>query len=261
MSKSHNPIGVFDSGLGGITVLGELKKLLPNENFIYLGDSKNAPYGTKTEDEIKKHTTECIKNLINMKVKAIVIACNTATSVAAGDLRKDFSIPIIGIEPAVKPAALKYGGKNIFVMATPMTLKKEKFLKLMKSYEKNAKIIPIPCPSLVEIIEKGIISGKEIDDYLSNLFKPFKERAACVVLGCTHYPFIKDALKKYFGPGVDIIDGGYGTAKETKRRLIEENLLNLSDEYGKTKFINSKNSDEEILLMNKMFKHIIKALK
>lgn len=261
MSKSHNPIGVFDSGLGGITVLGELKKLMPNENFIYMGDSKNAPYGTKTEDEIKEHTTSCIKNLLSMGVKAVVIACNTATSVAASDLRKDFSIPIIGIEPAVKPAALKYEGKKIFVMATPMTLIKEKFLNLMKSYEKNAKIIPIPCPNLVEIIEKGVISGKEIDDYLSNLFKPIKDKPACVVLGCTHYPFIKNALKKYFGPGVDIIDGGYGTAKETKRRLIEEGLLNLSDEYGKTEFINSKNSDEEILLMKKMFEHIKKALK
>ncbi|MBO5743948.1 MAG: aspartate/glutamate racemase family protein, partial [Clostridia bacterium] len=136
MNKSHNPIGVFDSGLGGITVLGELKKLMPNENFIYLGDSKNAPYGTKNEDEIKEHTTSCIKKLISMGVKAVVIACNTATSVAAYDLREAFSIPIIGIEPAVKPAALKYEGENIFVMATPMTLKKEKFLKLMKSYEK-----------------------------------------------------------------------------------------------------------------------------
>ena len=261
MSKSHNPIGVFDSGLGGITVLGELKKLMPNENFIYLGDSKNAPYGTKSEEEIKKHTTECVEKLIAMGVKAVVIACNTATSVAANDLRRDFSIPIIGIEPAVKPAALKYEGKNIFVMATPMTLKKEKFLKLMKSYEKNAKIFPIPCPNLVEIIEKGVICGKEIDDYLLDLFKPFEDKPVCVVLGCTHYPFVKEALKKYFGQGVDIIDGGYGTAKETKRRLTKENLLNTSEEYGKTEFINSKNSDEEILLMNKMFEHIKKALK
>jgi len=261
MNKSNKPIGVFDSGLGGITVLAQLQKLMPNENFIYFGDSKNAPYGTKTEEEVKKHTTDCITKLINIGVKAIVIACNTATSVAASYLRKELDIPIIGIEPAVKPAALKYEGKNIYVMATPITLKKEKFLNLMESYSYICNIIPVPCPNLVEIIEKGIISGKEIDDYITNLFKPFDiEKISAIVLGCTHYPFIKEALKKHFTHDVDIIDGGYGTAKETKRRLVENNLNNQSNSFGKIEFINSKNDEYEITLMNKMFNHIKKAL-
>ncbi len=261
MINSDSPIGVFDSGLGGITVLGELLRLMPNENFIYLGDSKNAPYGTKTEEEVMIHTKDCITTLLNREVKAVVIACNTATSVAANELRQNFDIPIIGIEPAVKPAALKYEGKTIIVMATPMTLKKEKFLKLMGNYKKDAEIISLPCPSLVEIIEKGIISGKEIDEYIENLFRPFKEKKiSAIVLGCTHYPFIKEALRKYFNHSVDIIDGGYGTAKETLRRLKEENLINGSQSSGKIEFINSKNDDDEIKLMNKMFSQIKNTL-
>ena len=261
MDKSNNPIGVFDSGLGGITVLAELTKLMPNENFIYLGDSKNAPYGTKAEEEIKKHTTNCITELIGQNVKAVVIACNTATSVAAESLRQEFDIPIIGIEPAVKPAALKYKNEKIFVMATPMTLKKEKFLKLMRNYNNLCEITPIPCPNLVEIIEKGVTSGKEIDNYIAKLFEAFeKEKPSAIVLGCTHYPFIKDAIDKHFNFSVDIIDGGNGTARETKRRLMEEGLLNQSHKCGKIEFINSKNDDDEIMLMNKMFDHIKKAL-
>lgn len=261
MDKSNKPIGVFDSGLGGISVLAQLQKLMPNEDFIYLGDSKNAPYGTKNEEEIKKHTKDCITRLIDMGVKAVVIACNTATSVAAEGLRKEFDIPIIGIEPAVKPAALKYKDGKIFVMATPMTLKKEKFLKLMESYSYLCDIVPVPCPNLVEIIEKGVISGEEVDDYITKLFKPFEsEKPSAIVLGCTHYPFIKDAINKHFNYSVDIIDGGFGTAKETKRRLLNENIFNLSDKCGKIEFINSKNDNDEILLMNKMFKLMKKAL-
>ena len=142
MMKKNQPIGVFDSGLGGLSVLSELWKLMPNEKYIYLGDSKNAPYGTKSEQEVKKYTEENIIKLIDMGVKAVVIACNTATSVAANELREIFSIPIIGIEPAIKPAAENHKGGNIIVMATPMTLKKEKFNNLMNSYNDISNIIP-----------------------------------------------------------------------------------------------------------------------
>ncbi len=254
MSNAMSPIGVFDSGVGGISVLGELYKLMPNENYIYLGDSKNAPYGTKPEEEIKKHTKESIKRLTGLGVKAVVIACNTATSVAAAELRQSYDIPIIGIEPAVKPAVTSHKGENVVVMATPMTLKKEKFLNLMDSYSDISKIIPVPCPNLVEIIEKGVTSGKEIDEYLKKLFNPFEStKINVIVLGCTHYPFIKNAIKNSFDYEVDIIDGGYGTAKETKRRLAEENLLNLSEEKGKIEFISSKENEDEIDIMKMMF--------
>mgnify|MGYP003315623502 CR=1 FL=1 len=204
--------------------------------------------------EIKKYTTESIKKLIDMGVKAVVIACNTATSVAAADLRQSYDIPIIGIEPAVKPAATNHKGENVVVMATPMTLKKEKFLNLMDSYSDISKIIPLPCPNLVEIIEKGETSGEEVDEYLINLFKPLeKTKIGVVVLGCTHYPFVKEAIKKYFDYKVDIIDGGFGPAKETKRRLTEEALINPSSKKGKIEFISSLESEEEISIMKMMF--------
>ncbi len=254
MINNKSPIGVFDSGVGGISVLGELFKLMPEENYIYLGDSANAPYGTKDEDEVRKHTYACADYLINKGVKAIVIACNTATSVAAAELRNSYNLPIIGIEPAVKPAAENHKGEVVAVMATPMTLKKEKFLNLMKSYGNISEIIPLPCPNLVEIIENGYTSGEEIESYLTKLFSPLKgKKISVVVLGCTHYPFIKNSIKKILGFDTDIIDGGKGTARETKRRLENLNLLNLSGNNGKIEFLNSKNSSEEIDLMKKMF--------
>ena len=258
MNSANNPIGVFDSGVGGISVLSELYKLMPCEDYIYLGDSKNAPYGTKTEDEIKKYTKESVKRLTSLGVKAIVIACNTATSVAADELRQSYDIPIIGIEPAVKPAATRHKGQNVVVMATPMTLKKEKFISLMDSYSDVSKIIPLPCPNLVEIIEKGLTEGKEIDVYLENLFAPFKDtKISAIVLGCTHYPFIKNAIRQSLGYDVDIIDGGYGTAKETKRRLAESDLLSASQDRGTIDFISSMENENEINLMKKMFETAI----
>ncbi len=257
MTDNSRPIGVFDSGVGGISVLAELWKLMPNENYIYFGDSINAPYGTKSESEIKMHTENSIKKLTDIGVKAVVIACNTATSIAAKEIRQNYSLPIIGIEPAVKPAAINHKGENIVVMATPMTLKKEKFLSLMNSYGDIANIMPLPCPQLVEIIEKGITDGEEIQAYLTNLFASFEEKKInSIVLGCTHYPFIKKAIRNYFDYKIDIIDGGAGTARETKRRLNEENLLSLSQIDGKIEFINSKNSLKETTLMKNMFELI-----
>lgn len=254
MSEKNSPIGVFDSGVGGISVLGELWNLMPNENYIYFGDSANAPYGTKPESEIKKYTEDNIKSLINMGAKAIVIACNTATSVAAKSLRSKYTIPIIGIEPAVKPAATNHNGGRIVVMATPVTLKKEKFTSLMESYSDVSEIIPLPCPNLVEIIERGVTDGREIHDFLTELFRDFDlSTINAVVLGCTHYPFIKEAIHEFFNSDVDIIDGGYGTAAETKRRLAELDMLNDSRGCGQVNFISSKNNFEEINLMQLMF--------
>ena len=252
---NNKPIGVFDSGLGGISVLKELYALMPNENYIYYGDCLNAPYGTKENDEIMHLTSKCIRHLIDMDSKAVVIACNTATSVAANKLRREYDIPIIGIEPAVKPAAIAHRGGKIIVMATPMTLKKEKFINLTDNYSDMAEIISLPCPGLVEIIEKGITEGEEIDNYLKNIFLPYDGiRVDAVVLGCTHYPHIRSSIKKAIGYEIDIIDGGEGTARETKRRLTEENLM--SDHIGKGKidFISSKQSDTNTNLMKKLFR-------
>ena len=253
--ENRKPVGVFDSGLGGISVLKELTKVMPNEDFIYLGDSFNAPYGTKSIKQVIQLSEKNVEFLIGYGAKAIVIACNTATSVAAEYLRDKYkNIPIIGIEPAVKPAVSYKKNSNIVVMATPVTLSEEKFLNLAESFKGEANIIPLPCPGLAELVEEGKTEGEEISSYLKNLFENLPDKKIdSIVLGCTHYPFVKDEIKKAFSYNVKIFDGGEGTARETKRRLLEAGLLNAKEDKGKVIFKNSKNTDEEIELSLKMY--------
>ncbi|MCH5267258.1 MAG: glutamate racemase [Lachnospiraceae bacterium] len=221
------PIGIFDSGLGGVSVLKQLIKVMPHENFMYFGDSMNAPYGTKALDDIREMTITHVKNLLQQNAKAVVVACNTATSAALAQLRKMYpDVPLIGIEPAIKPAVLEHPGGKVLVMATPMTLRQEKFCKLMGRYEDNAEIIPLACPGLMEYVERGETSGKGLHQYLTQLFWDIRDEALdAIVLGCTHYPFVKDTILDVLGNDVQIYDGALGTAKETRRRLKESGLL------------------------------------
>ena len=246
MTDMSLPIAVFDSGLGGVSVLSELVKILPNENFIYFGDSANAPYGTKSADEVRALTVRAFERLYARGIKAFVIACNTATSVSVAYLRETYkNIAIIGVEPALKPAALCAEHPTVAVLATPLTLKETKFSELLSRYSESARVIPFACPGLVEFVEKGIVCGAELDGFLSELFEPLKkEKLDCVVLGCTHYPLAKGAIIKALGEDVRVFDGGYGTARETRRRLECEGLLNISKEKGKIDFIDSSYPDE-----------------
>ena len=248
----NSPIGVFDSGVGGISVLKELVSLMPNENFIYFGDSKNAPYGTKSFDEIEKLTVENAKNLKNKGCKAIVIACNTATSAGGKAVREMLDIPVIGIEPALKPAALMCEHPKVAVMATPLTLKLEKFANLMEKFDDNAVIYTVECPEIVGFVEKGILQGAEIENCIRKYFEPLKGvKLDGIVLGCTHYPFVKNVIKKVVGEDVKLFDGGKGTAKELLRRLNEKNLLSDRKEKGKVEFVNSSGNTE---IEQKLFK-------
>lgn len=242
------PIGFFDSGVGGLSVLKEALKILPNEDFIYFGDSKNAPYGIKSVDEVRKLSIEASEFLLSYNVKAIVVACNTATSAAIEYLRKKYKdIPIIGIEPALKPAVELNGAGKIVIMATPMTLAEEKFNKLMEKYKETSEIIPLPCPGLVEFIEKGILEGEELRNFIREKFSSTSNsKIAAVVLGCTHYPFIKRELSKVLGKEVAIIDGSLGTATHLRRILEEKNWINESDNKGKVRIFNSSENDELI---------------
>lgn len=243
----NRPIGITDSGMGGVSVLRSAAALMPNESFIYYGDSKNAPYGTKTVEEVRRLTADSVEQLLKSNVKAIVIACNTATSAAAEQLRGRYSLPIIGIEPALKPAVLHKENSVIAVMATPMTLHEEKFVRLMKKYENMARIIPLPAPELVEFVEKGILDGSELDFYLNKLFEPHRgENIDSVVLGCTHFPFVKQAICRAVGENVRIFDGGEGTARELKRRLTESSSLAEENVVGTVKFFNSEPSAAEL---------------
>jgi glutamate racemase len=246
----EGPIGFFDSGVGGISVLKQAVSLLPNEDFIYLGDSLNAPYGVKTVNEVKELSFNAVEFLMKKGAKAIVVACNTATSAAIEELRKQYKeMPLIGIEPALKPAIeLKRAGK-IIIMATPMTLAEKKFSKLVQTYGLQAEIQPLPCPGLVELIEAGVIEGEEMNSFLRlKLNKYVDEDIAAIVLGCTHYPFIKNELSKVVGEAVAIIDGSQGTAKQLKRLLMTNGLLSERKVEGKIEIFNSSNEAKLINL-------------
>lgn len=255
MKVEDRPIGFFDSGVGGISVLKEAIKVLPNENFIYFGDSANAPYGIKSVDEVKKLTFNAVKFLIKKNIKAIVIACNTATSAAIIDLREKYEpcMPVIGIEPALKPAVESGRKGKIIIMATPMTLSEIKFKNLMEHYNSNADIVPLPCPGLVELIESGIINGERVEKYLKEKIKPYaKEGIAAIVLGCTHYPFIKETLASIIATDVPIIDGSVGTVKQLERQLVEYNIKNNSKSRGKIEIFNSSSDNSIIKLSHKL---------
>ena len=250
MKEKDMPIGFFDSGVGGLSVMKEALKIMPNENYIYFGDSINAPYGVKSVEEVRRLTFKAVEFLLSKGVKGIAIACNTATSAAVADLRVKYpNLPLVGIEPAVKPAVeLKENG-NILIMATPMTIKEAKFNRLMDKYKNKANIIPVPCPGLMEFIESGKLEGEEIETYLNERLNEYKKsNISAIVLGCTHYPFIKPVLTKIFGENTSIIDGGMGTVKELKRRLMNEDLLNDSDNNGNIEIINSSSEDRFIEL-------------
>lgn len=253
MEKSQAPIGVFDSGVGGISVLRELVKLMPEENYIYYGDSKHAPYGSKTLDEVRRLTGEHIEYLVKSGVKAVVIACNTATSAAIDLLREKYpDMPIVGIEPALKPAVLYKENAKVLVMATPMTIREEKFHHLMRLYEDQATIYPLSCPGLPEFVEAGNLDGADLEQFLRELFVPYLGRVDAVVLGCTHYPFVRPMIQKIFGNDVAIFDGGGGTARELRRRMKECGILNTTGKNGTVRIENSKETPEEINLCEKL---------
>ena len=258
LELQKQPIAVFDSGVGGVSVLKELVKIMPNENYIYFGDSKNAPYGMKTKEEVSKLTLNCAKMLFQEKgAKGLVVACNTATSAAVRELRQMYpNIPIVGIEPAVKPAVMHKVGGKVLVMATPMTIREEKFRTLMGRYSKQATIIPLPCPGLMDFVERGDLHSNDFRKYLEELLYEYRtNNVDAVVLGCTHYPFAKELIQEILGNKVMVFDGGEGTAREMKRRLTEAGVINSSMEKGTIIFENSlEDNQEKICLCEKLLK-------
>ncbi len=254
MKDNSLPIGIFDSGIGGISVLREAVKLMPEENYIYYGDSLHAPYGTKSREEIQSLSLDCTTFLLEKGAKAIVIACNTATSAAAMMLREKYTdIPIIGIEPALKPAVLWKEHDSVAVLATPMTLKQDKFLELFHTYEDKSKIYNIPCPKLVEFVERGELDSPALEEYISGQLSPYLDKGLdAIVLGCTHYPFVEKVIRRVVGPNVKIFSGSIGTATELKRRLIASNLKSENTGKGYVKIYNSSGLDEQIRLCEKL---------
>lgn len=224
--KSSDYIGVMDSGVGGISVLRELRRLMPDERYLFFGDSANAPYGSRPAEEIRRLTMAIAEKLFDRGCKALVIACNTATSAAVDTLRSTWPDRIIvGIEPALKPAADRFPGGNIGVMATEVTLREAKFAALMSRFSSTCRVSKLPMPGLVELVEQGLADSPQMDAFLRKNLENYVGKLDALVLGCTHYPFAKASLRRVLGDEVVLLDGGEGTARETRRRLAEAGLL------------------------------------
>ena len=220
------PIGIFDSGVGGTSIWREIHELLPFEKTIYLADSKNAPYGEKPIEDIKNLSRKNTEKLLEMGAKIIVVACNTATTNAIKDLRNEYAIPFIGIEPAIKPAALNTKTKTIGILATRGTLTSTLFSKTSDFYARNINVVEVEGRGLVELIEAGDLDSPQMRSHLLRLLEPFLvNKIDYLVLGCSHYPYLIPILKELLPKDVIIIDSGEAVARQTKSILNENNLL------------------------------------
>ena len=247
MSQERNPVGVFDSGIGGISTLREMIRELPDERFLYYGDVAHAPYGTKSTEEVIACVRTVVDHLLEREIKALVIACNTATGAAAAVLRKELTIPVIAMEPALKPASEIRKNGNVLVLATPLTLQQEKFENLMKLYGQGA--VKVPCPGLMELVEAEDTEGAR--SYLKELFTRYPpEKVDAVVLGCTHYVFLKDMFREMLPERIAITDGNAGTARQLRRVLKREGLLN--PEGPGAVELETSGTEKDIALMRKL---------
>lgn len=243
---NEQPIGIFDSGVGGTSIWKEIQELLPNEHTLYLADSKNAPYGEKSKEDILQL---CIKNteyLLEQNCKLIVVACNTATTNAIGYLRNTYDVPFIGIEPAIKPAALQSTSKTIGVLATKGTLTSSLFHSTAKDHAGNSQIIEQQGKGLVELIESGKLHAAETRELLQGYVQPMLDKGIdYLVLGCTHYPYLIPLLREILPEGIQIIDSGEAVARQTKAVLDKSKLLNTSQKTGSHQFFT--NTDAALL--------------
>lgn len=244
MAKNTNPIGLFDSGVGGTSIWKEIHALLPDESTIYLADSKNAPYGQKSKDEIIALSRKNTELLLEENCKLIVVACNTATTNAIKELRNTYDVPFIGIEPAIKPAALQSKTGTIGILATKGTLNSELFSTALSNI-KGIRVMEQVGYGLVQLIEEGKLGSKELDDLLKEYLNPMTEaNIDCLVLGCSHYPYLIPQIKKILPESVKIIDSGEAVARQTKNILQQKGLLQTVPE-NKTVFYT--NDDPHVL--------------
>lgn len=234
---SQRPVAVFDSGVGGISVLQHIHALLPNEHLLYVADSKYAPYGNKSAAEIQARCIDITDFLIAQQAKAIVVACNTATAAAIDMMRDRYALPMIGMEPAVKPAATASKNGIIGVLATTGTLKSAQFAGLLESYGRNVKVVTQACVGLVECVERGELHADATLQLIKKYCQPLLDEGAdTIVLGCTHYPFVRPLIEQVVGAQVCLIDTGAAVARQLQKRLTTLNLLTSDSEGGRVRF-------------------------
>lgn len=245
IQDTAQPIGVFDSGVGGISVLQHIHQLLPHEHLLYFADSRHAPYGSKTPQQIQSRCFEITDFLIAQGAKAIVVACNTATAAAIDAMRAQYTLPIFGMEPAVKPAAEASKNGIIGVLATVGTLKSAQFAGLLESYGRNVEVVTQGCVGLVECIERGELNAEYTLNLLQQYCQPLLDEGAdTVVLGCTHYPFVKKHIQRIVGDKVTLIDTGAAVAKHLQNRLSAMEMLSSRTQNGEVKFWTNSSAPE-----------------
>lgn len=243
---SSQPIGIFDSGIGGTTIWRDIQRLLPGEDMIYLADSRNAPYGEKSKETIIELCRKNTEHLLSRSCKLIVVACNTATTNAIDYLRANFNLPFIGIEPAIKPAALQSDSKKVGVLATKGTLASQLFLTTSKNHASEIQVLEQEGEGLVQLIEAGEVNSERIRALLRAYLEPMiSSNIDHLVLGCTHYPYLIPVLKEILPESISIIDCGEAVARQTKRVLEKHALLSDADRGGRHQFYS--NSDPTVL--------------
>ncbi|HEU4716873.1 MAG TPA: glutamate racemase [Bacteroidia bacterium] len=240
------PIGIFDSGLGGLSVLRRVREELPSENIIYYADSAHIPYGEKSLEEIRKLSLGVTEFLLEKGCKMIVIACNTASAAALKFLREEFPhVIFVGMEPAVKPAAEQTQSGIVGVIATAATFQGELFASVIDRFAQNVTVLQQPCPGLVRQIENGETDSPQTEEMLRGWLEPMKEKGIdALVLGCTHYPFVEKTIAKILGPGVQIIDPAPAVARRIKFLLGGEKLLNENPQKGRVAYFTSGDTEK-----------------
>ena len=240
-ARAKLPVAVMDSGVGGLCVLREIRRILPCEELLYFGDSAFAPYGEREPQELKAHILTEAERLL-LQSKALVLACNTATALVAQELRaRHPEVPIVGMEPALKPALGVCENPRVLVLATALTLREEKFAQLVEKCAKNATVVAISAPEIVKLVEAGAESAPETDAYLTGLLAPYRTPVPdAVVLGCTHFPFVKEQILRAIGKDIPVFDGVRGTARQLYRLLAEGGLCNPSPSRGAVRLTSSR---------------------
>ncbi len=255
---NNKQIAFFDSGIGGLSILAEAVKQLPLEDYLYFADNLHNPYGTKSREQVLEYAKSSVEQILKEPVKALVIACNTATSIVAEELRKSFNIPIIGIEPAVKPAIkLTHSiNKRVLVLATDLTIHQPKYLSLLARLNAQAKVDSLALPELVKFAEKLIFNQDEITDYFDKKFKMLDWNSyGVIVLGCTHFIFYKNFLKRYLPDHIKIVDGSAGTIKRL-RQVLKDRVCLSSVGKAKINFLCSDKRHDYLEKMKNAFEFI-----
>jgi glutamate racemase len=235
--SSARPVGVFDSGVGGLSVLRAIRQELPYEHLVYVGDSGCAPYGDRSAAFVTERATKMTQFLVEQGAKAVVVACNTATAVAVNALRQRFDVPIVAIEPAIKPAASRTRSRIFGVLATAGTVSSPNMAKLLANYGTDVECLIQPCPGLADQVEKGELTSDATRAMVKRYVQPLTDKGAdIIVLGCTHYPFLRPLVEEIAGPTVEVIDPATAVARELRRRLEHAGILLDSKEPGTERF-------------------------